>query len=138
MKKAEDYAVPGIMQMKEDQYGETPKAYYQIVGDVVPTIEGLAIYLGISRETVYAWEKENPEFSDITENLRALQGNLLINGALGNKFNPTISKLLLSSKHGYVEKSEVDQTINGSLATGEIDPEVGKRFGEFMKQDTKQ
>lgn len=80
---------------------------------LLPTIEGLAIALHISRETVYAWEKEDKEFSDIVAQLRADQGQKLIQNALLGKYNATIAKLILSGKHGYVEKTETDMTSGG-------------------------
>lgn len=71
----------------------------------LPTIEGLAVYLGISRETVYAWEREYPLFSDIIGELRSKQAEALINNGLSGAYNPTIAKVLLS-KHGYKEATE--------------------------------
>jgi hypothetical protein len=111
---------------------EIVEAGYKKLGDVVPTIEGLAIYLGISRETAYAWEKTSEEFSYIMEGLRQLQGKILINGALANKFNPTISKLLLSSKHGYVEKSEQDITSKGE-SINQPDDTLRTEFANYLK-----
>lgn len=79
---------------------------------LLPTIEGLALHLHISRETLYQWEKENTDFSDILEELRSSQANKLMQNSLVNRYNPTISKLLLS-KHGYIEKREEDITSGG-------------------------
>ena len=75
---------------------------------LLPTVEGLALELHISRETVYAWAKENDTFSDIVNDLKAKQAQKLIQNTVINRYNPTIAKLILSGKHGYVEKSEVD------------------------------
>ena len=74
----------------------------------LPTIEGLAFYLEISRSTLYLWQKEYPEFSDIIEFLQQKQVNALINNGLAGKYNPTIAKVLLA-KHGYNEKHDIDQ-----------------------------
>lgn len=109
------------------------KAGYEMHGDIVPTIEGFAQYIGVSRETCYAWEREHKEFSDIMDGIRQRQGRMLINGALGNKFNPTISKLLLSSKHGYVEKSATDITTGGEKLS-QPDEKLAAEFAEFMKE----
>jgi len=79
----------------------------------LPTIEGLAIELSISRDTVYDWEKENKEFSYIVSELRAKQAQKLIQNALNNKYNASIAKLILSGKHGYVEQSATDITSKG-------------------------
>lgn len=73
----------------------------------LPTLEGLARYLKIHRDTVYAWEKEHPEFSDIIGELRAKQLESLVNNGLSGDYNPTIAKVLLA-KHGYKESTEVE------------------------------
>ena len=82
---------------------------YKMAGDVVPTVAGLAIYLGKSRETMYAWAKEHDIFSDIIRKLLSIQENRLINGGLAGDMNSTITKLLLS-KHGYSDKQETEIT----------------------------
>lgn len=74
----------------------------------LPTIEGLALYLEISRSTLYLWQKEHKEFSDIIEILQQKQAQALINNALSGSYNPTIAKVLLT-KHGYTDKQEIDQ-----------------------------
>jgi len=76
-------------------------------GDVIPSIEGLALRLCIARSTVYKWaEEEGKEpFSDILDQLMAKQGKELINKGLTGDFNSTISKLILT-KHRYSDKQE--------------------------------
>lgn len=90
--------------------------YEQKLKVKIPTIEGLARYLKIHRDTVYEWEKEHPEFSDILEDLRAKQADRLLNNGLSGDYNPTIAKVLLT-KHGYTDKQEIDQKteISGSI-----------------------
>lgn len=108
----------------------------------LPTIEGLSIALGVSRETVYAWEKEGnavdettgqrgekSAFSDIIGILRAKQGEALINKGLSGDYNPTIAKVLLT-KHGYREG--VDHTTNDK----DLPPPAGvveKRVDAILK-----
>jgi hypothetical protein len=89
-------------------------ANYDKLGDVIPTIEGLAIHLGVSRKTLYNWSEdpEKVEFLHIFETCMAKQGRTLINKGLNGEFNSTVSKLMLS-KHGYVEKTEIDATTKG-------------------------
>lgn len=79
----------------------------------LPTIEGLALYLEISRSTLYLWQKEHPEFSDIIETLQQKQASVLINNGLSGNYNPTIAKVLLT-KHGYTDKQEIDQKTEHS------------------------
>lgn len=76
----------------------------------IPTIEGLARYLKIHRSTVYAWQKEHPEFSDIIEELQQKQAERLLSNGLSGDYNSTIAKVLLT-KHGYTDKQEINSVI---------------------------
>jgi len=77
----------------------------------LPTIEGAAEYLDVSRDTLYNWEEIYPEFFCIMEKLRHKQARMLMENGLSGDYNPTIAKVLLS-KHGYREG--IEQTgLNG-------------------------
>lgn len=71
--------------------------------EVIPTVEGLALWLGISKESLYARD----EFSDVLGVLKNKQARSLLNKGLTGDYSAVIAKLLLSSKHGYVEKNEL-------------------------------
>jgi hypothetical protein len=82
----------------------------------LPTIEGLAVHLEVSRECLYEWARVHPDFSDILEALKAAQADQLIQNGLVGHFNPTITKLMLT-KHGYKDKSDLtsdDKPIEGN------------------------
>ena len=80
--------------------------------EVIPSVEGLSVYLEVARSSIYEWIKlpQAKEFADIYARLLSLQGRALLNGGLSAKFNSTITKLILS-KHGYRE--EMDVTSGG-------------------------
>lgn len=93
---------------------------YKKLGDVVPTIEGFADFIGSTKKTIYNWckittdndgkEKESvasKEFLHAIDRIMNLQGKTLQNGSLKGTFNSTISKLLLSANHDMREKSDV-------------------------------
>ena len=63
---------------------------WELVGDVIPTIAGLACYSGKRRNTLYDYANQNEEFSNIVEGILALQENRVINGSLRGLLNPTI------------------------------------------------
>jgi len=83
-------------------------AYEKEQKEELPTVAGLSVYLGVSRETIYDWARQESkqEFSDIVAILQALQERMLVNKGLAGIYNSTIAKLLLSSKHGYAERTE--------------------------------
>lgn len=103
-----------------EQAGRYASKEYLLHGEVIPTIEGLSVYLNVSRSSVYKWKGENPEFSDILEDLMARQAKELFSNGLRGDFNPTITKLILT-KHGYSDRVEQDVTSSdGALAPTSI------------------
>lgn len=98
----------------------------------LPSIEGLSLHLGISRETVYDWESQESKkvFSDIIKELRAKQGKQLINKGLSGEYNSTIVKVLLS-KHGYREG--VEQTgKDGAELHEKLTPEQKQKLDTIL------
>ncbi len=82
---------------------------FQSQEEVTPTVAGLSLYIGISRDTVYDWssQPEKAEFSDIVSRLMAKQELLLVSNGLKGDFNASITKLALT-KHNYSDKTETD------------------------------
>lgn len=76
----------------------------------LPTIEGFALFIGVSKRVLYEWEKIYPEFMHALDKIRTEQHNRLVNSGLSGDYNSTIAKLMLSSNHGMREKS--DMTTN--------------------------
>lgn len=114
--KAKEY-----LKQAEDDYEALGDKKLTIVWHVkLPTIEGLANHLEIHKDTIYEWEKLDSElgqqFSDLVTRVRNIQAERLINNGLAGNYNPMIARLLLSSKHGYVEKQEQDINHSGNVS----------------------
>lgn len=82
--------------------------------DAVPQIAGLAIAMGVSRDSCYEWSKheDKKEFADIFTRVQAAQERKLINRGLTGDFNPAVTKMMLT-KHGYSDKQETQLTGAG-------------------------
>ena len=80
----------------------------------LPTVEGLASYINVNRDTIYEWCKVHKEFSDTIEGLREKQIDSLINNGLSGDYNSTIAKVLLA-KHGYRDAQELTGAEGKSL-----------------------
>lgn len=80
---------------------------FMLVGDVLPTIEGLADYLGVAKSTVELWAQKHEDFSGAFRRMIGMQKKILINQGLIGNFQSTIAKLILSSCHGVNETSNV-------------------------------
>tara|TARA_R110002096_G_scaffold87047_4_gene199970 strand:- start:262 stop:609 length:348 start_codon:yes stop_codon:yes gene_type:complete len=93
-----------------DEFLETAYEYIKDCPDVIHTVVGLCLYVGISKSTAYKWAEEGKEaFSDILNTVAALQERKLVTNGLTNEFNASITKLMLT-KHGYSDKVESTNT----------------------------
>lgn len=100
-----------------------------IADNTLPQVAGLALYLDVSRDTLYEWAKIYPEFSDVFERVKAAQELELVSKGLDGKFNSTITKLMLS-KHGYRDSQDIT-TDGKALPT----PILGAATKEDVPQD---
>jgi hypothetical protein len=78
----------------------------------LPTAEGFAVRIGVNKTTLYEWAKVYEDFSNALGFLKSKQCIELVNGGLSNRFNSTITKLMLSNNHGYSDKIEHDVSEN--------------------------
>jgi len=81
----------------------------------IPTVEGIALRLGISRDTLYQWAKVHKEFSYTIEKLKMMQKEALVRTGIfgGKEVNATIIGLLLKVNHDMVETTHTDITSGG-------------------------
>lgn len=86
---------------------------YEELHQVLPTIEGFSLYLGLDDDTIREWCKdgEKKEFSATVKEIKKTQKQVLINKGLDNKFNASITKLLLGANHSVIEKTS--QEVSG-------------------------
>jgi predicted RNA-binding protein with PUA-like domain len=81
----------------------------------IPSVVGLCRVINRSKSTIYDWAKDpEKEFSDIVEALNELQEQILKEKGLLGDFNASITKLILT-KHGYSDKTEVQQETKLSI-----------------------
>jgi len=95
-----------------DEIKAQMREYIENCPNKVPSISGLAKYIGFNRHTLYNWAKTRKEVAKILEDIQTFQEVELIDKGLGNEFNPAITKMLLA-RHGYADKVETDVTSGG-------------------------
>lgn len=124
-----------VKRVKTD--GEKSTSWELGVKVSLPCIEGLSLYLDVSKMTIYDWEEKYPEFSYEVMKVRSEQGKRLLENGLSGKYNPLISKLLLSSAHGYREKSEVEQNSHIVVTGYEklTDEELDNAINEYHRKN---
>lgn len=84
--------------------------------EVVPTIDGLAYHLRISRDTLYAWAEANTDFAYIVERLQQKQVVKVVNGTILGKYKSPKTAGMLLAKQGYYEKQVTDNTVKNQVS----------------------
>ena len=113
----------------DDELIEKTKAYitdgYQ-EKDIFPSIVGLAINLGIHRDTIYQRAKENKDFSDIIDILRMHTEKDIIQNALKGTYNSGFATFYCKARLGMKENDAPQtQQVNIQVVTnGEQAPMI--------------
>lgn len=84
----------------------------------LPKIVSFARFLGVTKDTLYEWKKEHPEFSDsLSRIMDAQEERLLDDGIYGGKeVNSPVIKLALAHNHKYAERQDI--TTGGEKLEG--------------------
>jgi hypothetical protein len=59
---------------------------------------------------------------------------MVLNGGLNNEFNSNIAKLILSAKHGYVERQQTEN-VNVNVEASPS-PQLAAGFADYLKTQT--
>lgn len=81
----------------------------------IPTVEGIALRLGITKKTLYNWSKKNKDLLHALRVLKMRQKEELVKiGIFGGKeINANIVALLLKVNHKMIETQKADITSKG-------------------------
>ena len=94
--------------------------YFQFCqsADRKPSVEGLALALGTSRQNLWLWEQAGDEMGEIVARAKALINAMLTDFAMNNKI-PCVYGIWLQKNHfGYTEAIVLDTTHNkGNVPT---------------------
>lgn len=80
----------------------------------LPSVEGLALKMGVNPDTLFTWDKKYPEFSVYLKKLAAKQKNQLMNDGMygGKEVNASMAIFLLKAIHGLRDGSGMVQQFN--------------------------
>lgn len=100
-----DYYLANHNKKNAEGINEGDEGYFEEIGDVVPSVAGLCVYLDELRSNIYSWAGRDDcqELSDTLDKIQHKQEKLLLNGGLSGETNSTITKLMLCN-HGYSDK----------------------------------
>lgn len=98
------------------EYVEAVGKYLETCGSEkkkLPTVAGLAVYLGVWVDKIYRWSEKHPDFRKSVKEMMAVQAQQLQDDTLYNGANALIGRLLLSHNHGMSETQKTDITSKG-------------------------
>ncbi len=108
-----------LAQQVDEEYKRTKtessasSSYEHRIRVKLPTVEGFARFLGVSKKSLYNWKDTHPDFLHALEKIEIEQKERLICYGLSGDYNSTIAKLILSANHGMNDK--VPEISNKSL-----------------------
>jgi hypothetical protein len=117
-----------------DEFYSIVDAYYQYIQDanidkvkLIPDIEGLCSYMGISRETLNTWEHtRNARYSDAIKIVKNQIAFFKKQMALKGKIPPIVFATDFNNNHGYTQKQEVTVIPKNPLGDNMSPEEVRK------------
>ena len=84
----------------------------------LPTIEGFARTINVSRDTVYEWIKRHKKFSDTHKKARSMQEHIWMTNSLKGLYNPAFTIFTGKNIFGWKDKTETDLTSKGKQIVG--------------------
>lgn len=74
----------------------------------LPMIEDFALFLEVPTYSLKNWEKVHLDLAEALGVIMERQRMMIINQGFSGRYNPILSKLMLSANHGIVERKEID------------------------------
>lgn len=109
------------------------ESYFETVNDTqLPSLEGLAVYLDISRDTVLEWSKKHARFSGALKKISTKQRDQLMNDGMygGKEVNASMAIFLLKANHGLKDGNQVNVNIDNR----QVHVTLPKRGKKAVKQ----
>lgn len=104
-----------------DDLADLMLEYAQAETTIIPSLVGFAKYAKVSPTSLDTWKREFPRFEEACRIMEKIRAEKLTEGGVTRVYEPSMCKFLLSSLHGYSEKTkteaevkqEITVTING-------------------------
>lgn len=137
------YNWPKIDINSDEEVADRIKLYfeYSMENDLKPTIEGLALAIGVSRSTLWDWETGrrradvNSSRADIIKKAKDYIAFLMSDGAMNGKINPVTWIFYAKNYFGMSDKQEIEVKAQQPLNEIPLD-EIQERVKKIPKNLT--
>lgn len=104
---------------------------------LIPDIEGLCAFMGISRETLNEWEKSRQSrYSDAIKSVKNQIAYFKKQLALKGKIPPIVFATDFNNNHGYTQKQEIVVTPNNPLGDPVDITAIAEKYAEALPPTT--
>lgn len=93
-----------------DEIRERIRYYFQrcIDNDLRPGVEGLALSLGTTRQTLWNWQQEGGKRGELVTMAKQVLAALLENWGISGKINPAALCFLMKNHYGYSDNISIE------------------------------
>lgn len=103
----------------------------------LPSIESLAIHLGVVKSTIYQWAKKrvNKEFKERLEDIALYQYERLMNDGIygGKRINTAIVKMFLINNYN-MKSDKIDNNLSGEFESKFSDEQINKIASRILRR----
>jgi hypothetical protein len=97
----------------------------RVAEQVIPTIPGFAVSVGVCEDTIHEWKHKHKKFSESIRKLLATQCTMLQTLGLSQVYSAPMSIFLLKNNHGFKDRTEQEVTTKALPAPIlKVDPSV--------------
>lgn len=101
---------------------------------LIPDTEGLCSFLGINRDTLHDWERNNYKgFSETIKTTKNAIAAFKKQLALQGKIPPIVFATDFNNNHGYTQKQEMIVTPNQPLGEAESNPQLAEKYVDLIE-----
>lgn len=96
----------------------------KIIPNELPTVEGFAIKLGVSRDTLYEWAKVHEEFSDTMSFCKLITKEFLVQNGLRGLYATNFAIFVATNMTDLKSKQEEDNSNKKPFLVFNVDKQV--------------
>lgn len=125
-----------------DEFFSIVEQYFQYIRDanaddvkLIPDVEGLCAFMGISRETLHGWENaRDKRYIDAIKMVKNQMAFCKKQLALKGKIPPIVFATDFNNNHGYTQKQEVVLTPNTPLGDQFTPEQIAQKYAELPEE----
>lgn len=104
---------------------------------MMPTVRGMAARLGLSRNSVYDYQRNHPdsEFAKFLDDFSDMCGEIMMAAAMDKSIDVVSAIFVCKSRHGYREVNSIELVNNSPLGSVASAEEIAARYNYLLTEE---